>query len=45
MMNTKMKKKIQNYHVAGLREITNSRIDEQLDEIQHIEQSKKLREP
>ena len=45
MMNTKEEKKIQNYHVAGLREVTNSRIDEQLDEIQDIEQSKKLREP
>ena len=36
MMNTKEEKKIQNYHVAGLREVTNSRIDEQLDETQHI---------
>ena len=36
-MNTKGQKKIQNFHMAGLREARNSRIDEQLDEPQHLD--------
>lgn len=37
MMNTKGQKKIQNFHMAGLREARNSRIEEQLDEPQHLD--------
>lgn len=40
MMSTKEQNKIQKHHMAGLREARNSRIDEQSDEPQHLDQSK-----
>ena len=35
-------KKIQKYHMAGLRETRNSRMDEQLEKLQHLDQSKSM---
>ena len=42
MMNTKVQNEIQKYHMTGRREARNSRMDEQLDEPQHLDQSKRV---